>query len=140
MKKIIITLLLIIISTHLLANFSLGFSVGLPGKITTKYQFNERFGVDFSIAALVVDNFPLFIVNSDLLFFTREILVKDDLSISAYGGLGTSLNILLMAGVRVPLGIQMPIEFDSGQKLEVFFEFAPEFTLFLIPGAQYSAS
>jgi len=140
MKKIIISLLFIVICTQLMAHFSLGLSVGLPGKITTKYQFTERFGIDFSLASFVGDGLVLFAAHSDLLFYSRELLVKEDLSISAYGGLGTSINTLLMAGVRVPFGIQMPITFDNDHKMEVFFELAPEYTFFLISGVQCQAS
>lgn len=145
MKKIITVLVMIAVSTVLLGRFSLGISVGLPGKITAQYQFNEKVGMDFSTAAFFSFGMLLVNANTDLLFFTPNVLVKNELSVNGYWGVGTGVTIphsfdAFMLSVRFPLGIQIPVEFNSGQRCDAFLEITPLVFAFPMPGLSFTTS
>lgn len=145
MKNIMIFVLMIAISTVLIGRFSLGISVGMPGKITAQYQFNEKVGIDFSTAAFFSFGLLLVNANTDLLFFTPDVLVKDDFSINGYWGIGTGVTIpnsfdSFMLSVRFPLGIQVPVEFNGGQKCHAFLEITPLVFAFPLPALSFTTS
>ena len=145
MKKKIAIFMMIVITTVLLGKFSLGLSVGLPGKITALYQFNEKVGVDFSTTAFFGFGFLLVNANTDLLFFSSEILKNDTLHLNGYWGVGAGITIPgsfdeLLLSVRVPFGVQMPVEFNGGQVCEAFLEMVPLVVAIPVPAVTFTTS
>jgi len=145
MKKMIIIALMLVITTISFAEFSLGASVGLPGKITAKYQFNERFGIDLSTAFLTAFSYVVFNANTDLLFYSPDIAVNDNISIDGYWGLGTGVTFpatfeAAMVSLRCPLGIEFPVEFYEDKKCEIFFEVVPLVYVFPLPALTFTTS
>ncbi|HOO34031.1 MAG TPA: hypothetical protein PLB99_12945, partial [Thermotogota bacterium] len=143
MKKAIIITLLLIMATVNFAEFSLGASVGLPGKITAKYQFNDTFGIDLSAAFLTAFSYTVFNTNTDLLFYSLDIAVNDNISVDGYWGIGTGITFpgsfdSLMLSLRGPLGIEFPVEFFEDKKCAIFFEVVPLVYVFPLPALTFT--
>lgn len=145
MRKTVILIVLFVFCAALFGNFSLGVSVGLPGKITALYQFNEKVGLDFSTTAFLSFGMLLVNANTDLLFFRPDVFVKDELSVNGYWGIGTGFTIphsfdAFMLSVRFPLGLQIPVKFNSGQRCDAFLEITPLVFAFPMPALSFTTS
>ncbi len=145
MKKIIMLSIVLIITIIGFGKFSLGASIGLPGKITAKYQFNDNFGIDLSAAFLTAFSYTVFNSSTDLLFFSPDIAINEHISLDGYWGFGTGITFPasfegVMVSARIPIGIQIPFEFYEDKRCEVFFEVVPLVYVLPIPALTFTTS
>lgn len=146
MRKMILIMLVLVISTALFANFSLGLAFGEPSGLTGKYQFAPNFAVDFGAAYSFLWLLSGYTINADLLYLFPDTLNISGNYIPLYAGAGVSyFGIVGLAGLggyslrlRVPLGVYYPFSINNDFNIEAFFEFAP--TIGVYPTSSFTVS
>ena len=148
MKKLLLITVLALCSTLLLANFSLGLSLGQPSGLTGKYQFSENMAVDAGLAYSFFWGLSGYYINTDLLYIQSDLIDLGERYIPVYAGVGVGyLGVAhlqqfgaYVISARVPLGVYYPFNINGKMNIEAFLEFVPAFNITPITNFNVSAS